>query len=409
MMPEASIFDSIDFPKHWKRQKLRWVFENRKVQSCETETLLGVNISLGVTERYDGDGRPAASEDLSKYKLVEPGDIILNPLGKPHGSIGRSNVSGITSPAYWVLRTDEQNYSSRFMHYLLRSEPMLDEFRRRSKNLPPNQFDLSWEQFRDIQVPIPSFARQIEIASFLDDQTGKTRQIIRAKNQQLDLLRLESQNATLEWLFSKNDISAKKFSWEEAIGHYGIKAKYLFKLKAVTNIEAPLASATMFGVSLRSEQDKDVWNPEDSTDSYKLVEPGDFVIGLRSFQHGFSFSEVRGKVSPAYSVFSLRPKYSELYRPDYFAHLFQHRSFIDILESIAVGIRQGKNIPYESFAQILIPVPDFKTHNFAVTKQKKNQVQIDLLKSSLRPLEEYLRSLVSSAVIGKSFQEKIVS
>lgn len=409
MMPEDSIFDLIDFPNHWESQKLRWVLENRKVLSCEIETLLGVNISSGVTERYDGDGRPAASEDLSKYKLVEPGDIILNPLGKPHGSIGRSNVRGITSPAYWVLRTDERNYSSRFMHYLLRSEPMLDEFRRRSKNLPPNQFDLSWEQFRDIQVPIPSFERQIEIASFLDDQIGKTQQIIKAKNQQLDLLRLESQNATLEWLFPENDSSTKKFSWEEAIGNCGVKAKYLFKLKAITNIEAPLASATMFGVSLRSEQDNDVWNPEDSTDSYKLVEPGDFVIGLRSFQHGFSFSAVRGKVSPAYSVFSLRPEYSEMYRPDYFAHLFQHRSFIDILESIAVGIRQGKNIPYDSFAQILIPVPDLETHNFAVTTQKKNQVQIDLLKSSLRPLEEYVKSLVSSAVTGKSFLERMVS
>lgn len=409
MKPENSIFDLIDFPNHWESQKLRWVFENRKVLSCEVETLLGVNISLGVTERYDGDGRPAASEDLSKYKLVEPGDIILNPLGKPHGSIGRSNVRGITSPAYWVLRTDEQNHSARFMHYLLRSEPMLDEFRRRSKNLPPNQFDLSWEQFRDIRVPIPSFERQLEIATFLDDQIGKTQQIIKAKNKQLELLRLESQNATLEWLFSENDSNAKKLSWDEAIGNRGVKAKYLFKLKAVTNVEAPLASATMFGVSLRSEQDNDVWNPEDSTDSYKLVEPGDFVIGLRSFQHGFSFSTVRGKVSPAYSVFSLRPEYSEMYRPDYFAHLFQHRSFIDILESIAVGIRQGKNIPYDSFAQILIPVPDVKTHNTAVTTQKKNQVQIDLLKSSLKPLEEYVKSLVSSGVTGKSFQERMVS
>ena len=408
-MSESSIFDLINFPKDWKRQKLRWVFENRKVQSYETETLLGVNISLGVTERYEGDGRPSASEDLSKYKLVEQGDVILNPLGKPHGSIGRSNVRGITSPAYWVLRTDERIYSSRFMHYLLRSEPMLAEFRRRSKNLPPNQFDLSWEQFRDIQVPIPPIERQLEIASFLDDQIGKTGQIIKAKYQQLDLLRLESQNATLEWLFPENEIVTKKFSWEDAVGNYGIKAKYMFKLKAITSIDAPLASATMFGVSLRSEQDNDVWNPEDSTDSYKLVEPGDFVIGLRSFQHGFSYSEVRGKVSPAYSVFSLRPEYSKSFRPDYFAHLFQHRSFIDILESIAVGIRQGKNIPYDSFSQILIPVPDLETHNRAVNRQKKNQLQIDLLKSSLRPLEEYVNSLVSSTVTGQSMHERIAS
>jgi len=408
-MIETSIFQLVTFPKDWNSYKLRWIFENRKVVSSDAETLLGVNISQGVTERFEGDGRPAASEDLSKYKLVEPGDIILNPLGKPHGSIGRSNQRGITSPAYWVLRTDERKFSSRFMHHLLRSEIMLDEFRRKSKNMPPNQFDLSWEQFREIEVPIPTFEQQLELASFLDDQIAKIQEIIKRKIEQIELLRLESQNATLEWLFDGKTPGPEKMSWEEAVGSHGVKAKYLFKIKAITNVDAPLASATMFCVTLRDEQENDVWNPEDSTDSYKLVEPGDFVIGLRSFQHGFSYSEVFGKVSPAYSVFSLRPEFNRRYKSEYFAHLFQHRSFIDILESIAVGIRQGKNIPYESFANILIPVPDFKTHDLALAKMKSNQLQIDLLKTSLRPLEEFIKSLVASVVTGKSFTERLVS
>jgi len=408
-MQKESILQSASFPKDWKSYKLRWIFENRKSFSSEVETLLGVNISQGVTERFDGDGRPAASEDLSKYKLVEPGDIILNPLGKPHGSIGRSIQRGVTSPAYWILRTDERNFSSRFMHHLLRSDLMLDEFRRRSKNLPPNQFDLSWEQFRDIEVPIPTLDQQLELATFLDHQIAITQGIVAKKIQQIELLRLESQNSTLEWLFEGKKSGPEKMSWEEAVGSHAIKAKYLFKIKAVTNVEAPLASATMYGVTLRDEQENDVWNPEDSTDSYKLVEPGDFVIGLRSFQHGFSFSEVRGKVSPAYSVFSLRPELSGIYKPEYFAHLFQHRSFIDILESISVGIRQGKNIPYESFANIPIPLPDIETHNRALVLQENNQLQIDLLKTSLRPLEEFIRSLVVSVVTGVSMTERLAS
>jgi restriction endonuclease S subunit len=408
-MTETSIFDRMAFPKEWKPQKLRWIFENRKFFTLEPEPLLGVNIALGVTERYDGDGRPAASEDLTKYKLVEPGDIILNPLGKPHGSIGRSDKRGITSPAYWVLRTDETSNSSKFMHYLLRSEPMLDEFRRRSKNLPPNQFDLSWEQFRDIEIPIPDIEQQLGIAAFLDNQISKTQEIISSKIKQIELLRLESQNATLDWLLDSKDHRFSNLSWEQAVGKNGVKAKYIFKLKTITNVDAPLASATMFGVTLRDDQENDVWNPEDSTETYKLVVPGDFVIGLRSFQHGFSFSEVRGKVSPAYSVFSLRSEYSDKYKPEYFAHLFQHRTFIDILESIAVGIRQGKNIPYESFADTLIPLPRLRTHDLAVRNQKKNKISMDLLKSSLKPLEDYIKSLVSAAVSGKIEIERMVA
>ncbi|MCO6667395.1 hypothetical protein KJZ12_08735 [Cutibacterium avidum] len=66
--------------------------------------LLGVSVATGVRLRGGDDGRPAPSLDLSGYKVVEPGDIIMNALGKPHGSIGRSEIRGITSPAYWILR-----------------------------------------------------------------------------------------------------------------------------------------------------------------------------------------------------------------------------------------------------------------------------------------------------------------
>jgi type I restriction enzyme S subunit len=143
-----------------------------------------VNISLGVTERYDGDGRPAASEDLSKYKLVQPNDLIMNPLGKPHGSIGMSTVTGITSPAYWVLRCNE-GYDPQYLHYLLRSELMINEFKRRSKNLPPNQFDLPWEQFREIDFKFPSLENQVHIARFLNKQIISIDTFLNLRKQQL--------------------------------------------------------------------------------------------------------------------------------------------------------------------------------------------------------------------------------
>jgi|GEM_PF-3506749 len=179
-MKEDSVFDSFRFPVSWKSEKLRRVFDNRKTLTDIELPLLGANIALGVTERFEGDGRPAASEDLSKYKVVDPGDIIMNPLGKPHGSIGRSNVRGITSPAYWVLRCNEP-YESRYAHYLLRSEVMINEFKRRSKNLPPNQFDLPWEQFRDFEFHFPPLEEQRRIADYLDAQVLLIDQLVELK------------------------------------------------------------------------------------------------------------------------------------------------------------------------------------------------------------------------------------
>lgn len=180
MINDVSVFTQHRFANHWQETKLRSIFTYVDDLTEQKLPLLGANLVVGVTERYEGDGRPAASEDLSKYKLVEIDDIIMNPLGKPHGSIGRSYLRGITSPAYWILRCDPSLHSAGYFHHVLRSPLLISEFQRRSKNLPPNQFGLPWEQFRDIQLPIPPLAEQVSIARYLDDQIVVVEKMISA-------------------------------------------------------------------------------------------------------------------------------------------------------------------------------------------------------------------------------------
>ena len=152
----------------WTICKMRDLVRRTKDLGHADLPLLGVSLASGVRPRSTDDGRPAASLDLSGYKRVRPGDIVMNALGKPHGSIGRSSVEGITSPAYWVMETTSFA-DSRYLHYLLRSEHMVNEYQRLGKYLPPNQFDISWDEFRDIAMPIPPVDEQAQIADFLDD------------------------------------------------------------------------------------------------------------------------------------------------------------------------------------------------------------------------------------------------
>jgi len=118
-------------------------------------------------------------------------------------------------------------------------------------------------------------------------------------------------------------------------------------------VDAPLASATISGVTLRTE-DSAVWNPGDDVSNYKLVEPQDFVIGLRSFQHGIAESSVRGLVSPAYTV--LRSVHPEV-EPRFFAHYFRSGGLIASLDNLSQGIRQGRTIPWDGFADLSMPLP----------------------------------------------------
>lgn len=111
----------------------------------------------------------------------------MNALGKPHGSIGRSTETGITSPAYWVLRC-RGGLDSRYAHHLLRSSWAIQHFAGLGKHLPPNQFDLPWEVFQRIYAWIPAPEEQWRIADFLDDRVTRIDQIITARQGQVALL-----------------------------------------------------------------------------------------------------------------------------------------------------------------------------------------------------------------------------
>lgn len=131
------------------------------------------------------------------------------------------------------------------------------------------------------------------------------------------------------------------------------RARFSFSRRDVRGADAPLASATKDGVTLRSDLEFAVWNPDSDVSNYKLVEPDDFVIGLRSFQHGISHSAVRGIVSPAYTVLRSAGDLD----PGFFKHYFRSSLVISHLANITQGIRQGQAIDIEAFQNLPMPVP----------------------------------------------------
>lgn len=92
---------------------------------------------------------------------------------------------------------------------------------------------------------------------------------------------------------------------------------------------------------------------EKSLESYKVVEVGDFIISLRSFQGGIEFSRYRGICSPAYVILRLRHGYSE----DYFRHYLKTDRFIAQMTKNLEGLRDGKMISYKQFSMLALPIP----------------------------------------------------
>lgn len=88
--------------------------------------------------------------------------------------------------------------------------------------------------------------------------------------------------------------------------------------------------------------------------SYKIVEKGDFVISLRSFQGGIDYSSIKGICSPAYTVLK---NISAIY-PVFYRYFFKKESFIKRLNIAVIGIRDGKQISFETFGDLKLPYPN---------------------------------------------------
>lgn len=132
------------------------------------------------------------------------------------------------------------------------------------------------------------------------------------------------------------------------------KMKYTFDERSQKGFpNEPLLAATQnHGVILKSQYENRTVEAVKSLDTLKLVEIGDFVISLRSFQGGLEYAHNRGIISPAYTI--LTPIHI---KASYFKHLSKSDIFISLLKSSVTGIREGQNIDYNILKESLLPIP----------------------------------------------------
>ena len=168
-----------------------------RIQRAERPDLPTLSVFLGegvVPRASREDNHNRLGEDLARYLVVQPGDIVFNKLRTWQGGLGVSRYEGIVSPAYFVCRP-RKCMEPRYLHYVLRSAPYLQELTRISKWMPPSQFDISWDQLRTLPVPQPPLSDQCAIADYLDAETARIDALIEKKRRIVELL--EEKRASL--------------------------------------------------------------------------------------------------------------------------------------------------------------------------------------------------------------------
>ena len=152
------------------------------------------------------------------------------------------------------------------------------------------------------------------------------------------------------------------------------------------------------GVIPRSMLEGRVMSPTSGTYGYKLVEPGNFVISLRSFQGGLEYSKYRGIISPAYTVLSPLRKIND----DFYRHFFKTYIFVEKYLALAVvGIRDGKQINFEDFKSIKLPLPSLPEQERIAQVLNTAWQEIHLLKKLVEQYRTQKRGLMQKLLTGK--------
>jgi type I restriction enzyme S subunit len=160
------------------------------------------------------------------------------------------------------------------------------------------------------------------------------------------------------------------------------------------NSDLPILSITQeFGAIPRDMIDYSVVVTDKSIESYKVVEKGDFIISLRTFQGGIEYSNYKGICSPAYII--LKKKNDEIENL-FFKYYFKTDLYIRQLNKNLEGIRDGKMVSYKQFSEIKLPFPSkHEQHHIASCLSSLDEL-IEIHSQKLELLKTHKKGLVQN-------------
>lgn len=157
------------------------------------------------------------------------------------------------------------------------------------------------------------------------------------------------------------------------------------------NSDLPILSITQeYGAIPRDMINYNVIVTEKSIESYKVVEKGDFIVSLRSFQGGIEYSAYKGICSPAYVILRNRKDISHLF----YAQYFKSTQLINDLNKSLEGIRDGKMVSYKQFSEILLPYPPKTEQTMIGDCLSSLDDLISAVADKIETLKEYKKGLM---------------
>ncbi|ELH5150315.1 restriction endonuclease subunit S [Vibrio cholerae] len=233
------------FPETWSEVKAKRLFSNERERASSEDEQLAASQKYGVIPQalmmaQNNAKVMLALKGTDNFKQVKENDFVIS-LRSFEGGIEHSKYNGCISPAYTVLRLRHESSYPNYFRYALKCSPFIQALNSTSEGIRDGK-TITYDEFGELLVVLPSQTEQKAIATFLDRETQRIDSLIEEKQTFIKLLK-EKRQALISHVVTKglNPNVEMQDSGIEWIGqvpkHWGIsKVRYLGQCQNGINI-----------------------------------------------------------------------------------------------------------------------------------------------------------------------------
>ena len=183
-------------PEHWRVPRLGTLLRERGEtnQAGRITDVLSVTRERGVIPYAEkGNVGNKKSDDITRYKIVRPDDIVVNCMNVIIGSVGLSRYTGCLSPVYYVLTRHSEHDDPRYFNAYFQTKPFQESLVRIGNGILAHRMRIPMDLLKSELFPRPPADEQAAIVRFLDHADRRIRRYIRAKQKLIKLLEEQKQ------------------------------------------------------------------------------------------------------------------------------------------------------------------------------------------------------------------------
>lgn len=180
-----------DIPEHWKVLRFKDIgTQSKKKNGANAKgQMLSVSGYRGIeVKNYEHEHQKRTDEELADYRVVMPGQLVVNTMWLNFRGLGVSEVEGYVSPAYRAYDI-KGDVLGRYLHHLMRSDLYVFGYCIYLQGIRPNSLQMKTIDFEAFPIVLPPVSEQKKIVEYIDEKTAKIDQIVEAIGEQVKLLK----------------------------------------------------------------------------------------------------------------------------------------------------------------------------------------------------------------------------